>query len=119
MVSPMASLVFSLFLTLSMCSANAITPSKPAETPTTDVQTVEVDPYMFGVCEGIASISMTVRDMQLQRSEKNLLVFSVTTVENHRQNFYCFQCLGEKPEDEIIVLSSVNNAQLACSEGLQ
>ncbi len=109
----MTSLVFSLFLTLSMCSANAITPSQPP-----DAQTVEVDPYMFGVCEGIASISMTVTDMQLQRSEKNLLVFSIATDGNLRQNFYCFQCQGEKTEDEIIVLSSINNAQLACSEDL-
>jgi hypothetical protein len=115
----MASLVFSLFLTLSLCSANAITPNQPADAPTTEAQTAEVDPYMFGVCEGIASISMTVTDMQLQRSEKNLLIFSITSIENKRQNFYCFQCLGEKPEDEIIVLSSVNNALLACSEGLR
>lgn len=113
MVSLMASLVFSLFLTLSMCSANAITPSQPA-----DAQTVAVDPYMFGVCEGIASISMTVTDMQLQRSEKNLLIFSIATDQKTRQEFYCFQCVGEKPEEELIVLSSVNSAQIACSEGL-
>lgn len=93
--------------------ANAITPSQPP-----DAQTVEVDPYMFGVCEGIASISMTVTDMQLQRSEKNLLIFSITTDQKTRKEFYCFQCESEKPENEIIVLSSVNNAQLACSEGL-
>jgi hypothetical protein len=109
----MTSLVFSLFLNLSMCLANSITPSQPPDT-----QAVEVDPYMFGVCEGIASVSMTVTDMQLQRSEKDLLIFSILTDQKKRQVFYCFQCTGEKPEDEIIVLSSKENAQLACSEGL-
>ncbi len=73
---------------------------------------------MLGVCEGIASMSMIVTEMQLNRAEKNVMIFSITTEEKIRQDFYCFHCEGAKPEDEIIVLSSLNDEKLAC-EGHQ
>lgn len=107
----MGSFLFSLFLTLSLCSASALTPSAAV------AERIEmVDPYMLGVCEGIASVSMTVTDMQLKKYEKNLLVFSITDDEKRRQDFYCFQCSSERAENEMIVLTSVNDAELACSE---
>jgi hypothetical protein len=111
MVSSMGSFLFSLFLTLSNCSANARTPMVPVV-----ASNEVVDPYMLGVCEGIASISMTVTDMQLRRHEKNLMVFSIATDQDLRQDFYCHQCLGQTPEEELIVLTSTVDAQQACSE---
>ena len=111
MVSPMGSLVFSLLLTLSLCSANALTPAHPPSEVNESV-----DPYMLGVCEGIASMNMVVTDMQLKRSVKNLLVFSITTSEKTRGDFYCHQCTGLEREDEIIILTSTSDAKIACSE---